>query len=395
MKLTSFVAFFGLVAATPLSSSNDPAGLQARGSCKFRDSRCCLPDEDHPYPDGFPKFDSKNHRTITVKAGKSIQKAINSAACGDRILVEAGTYAEQLTIKTDGIQLIGNNAILVPPKTAVKNTCSGLTGPNSEAGICVTGAGVKLAKFISEHRKVISVRTTVKNVVVAGFTVQKFSGINIAVIGAKNTQVVKNKVSDGGSYGALTLGSYNTIVAHNSVTSTQLGFIGICMDNFSDVLVSNNKITNQIIGLCVQTTSAKVQYNKVSNSCYGAIVDPGVKGPKVIHNYIGPSNPNCGQIGVGGILLDGSINTEVRDNLIEGQKNGGLGTGVIVVDEPCDQENPSLSCIVLGHKAIAKDNAILRNTFRNNDLDIYVSTTGTGNVVSCNECKTPGKYCKK
>ncbi|KAH6884597.1 pectin lyase fold/virulence factor [Thelonectria olida] len=393
MKIASvLVAFFGLAAATPLSSPNDPA---ARGSCKFKDSRCCLPDEDHPYPDGYPKFDAKKHRTITVKAGKSIQKAINSAACGDRILVEAGTYAEQLTVNTDGIQLIGNGAILVPPKTAVKNTCSGLAGPGSEAGICVTGSGVKLAKFITEHRKVISVEKTVKDVVVAGFKVQKFSGLNIAVVGAKNTRIVKNKVSDGGSYGALTVGSYNTIVAHNQVTSTQLGFIGICMDNFSDVLVSNNKITNQVIALCVQTTSAKVQYNKVSNSCYGAFVDPGVKGPKVIHNYIGPSNPNCGKIGVTGILLDGSINTEVRDNVIEEQKNGGFGAGVAVIDDECKAENDSLSCRLLGHKAIAKDNAILRNTFRKNDYDIFVNTTGTGNVVSCNECTLPSKYCKK
>lgn len=330
-----------------------------------------------------------------MKAGKSIQKAIDSASKGDRIIVEAGTYAEQLTIKKDGIYLYGKGAILVPPKKPVTNACSGLAGPGTQAGICVRGSGVKLDKFMSEHRKVLSVKTHVKNVVITGFTVQKFSGLNIAILGAKNTLVVKNEVSDAGAYGTLTAGSINTVVAHNKVTSSQLGFIGICMDNQSDVLVSNNKITNQIIGLCVQTTSSQVQFNKVSNGCYGAFVDPGVQGAKIIHNYIGPSFAGCGDIGVTGIFLDGPSKAEIRDNVIEGQKNNHKGAGVVLVDDPCSPRNSSLSCYYLGHAAIAKNNAIIRNTFLDNDYDIFLNTTGTGNVVECNKCTLPGELCPK
>ena len=41
---------------------------------------------------------------------------------GDRILVEAGTYAEQLTIECDKINLAGLSAILVPPGSPTQNT---------------------------------------------------------------------------------------------------------------------------------------------------------------------------------------------------------------------------------------------------------------------------------
>ncbi len=114
-----------------------------------------------------------DHGHIQVKAGESIQAAVDGAQPGAWIFVEAGTYAEQLTVQTDGIHLIGKGAILVPPSTPTENTCSGLAGPDTEAGICVTGQGIQLADFVVEHRKVLAVGTPVKDVLVTGFDVRK------------------------------------------------------------------------------------------------------------------------------------------------------------------------------------------------------------------------------
>jgi pectin methylesterase-like acyl-CoA thioesterase len=59
--------------------------------------------------------------TKFVRPGQSIQAAIDMANPGDRILVPPGTYAEQLTIDKDGIDLIGLGATLVPPASAAHN----------------------------------------------------------------------------------------------------------------------------------------------------------------------------------------------------------------------------------------------------------------------------------
>lgn len=261
----------------------------------------------------------------------------------------------------------------------------------------MAGSKISLADFKTEHRKVLSVGNPVKDVSVSGFEVKGFSGLNIAILGARNAQVVNNKLTDGKAYGALTLGSVNTFISGNVVSSTQQTFIGICMDNFADVFVSKNQISKQLIGLCVQTPGANIQYNEVSDCCFGAFVDAGVKGAKLRFNHFGPAPKTGCEAVAAGVFLDGTIKTEVTDNVIEGIKNGGTAAGVIIVDDPCNQTGPdlSLSCIVLGHAAVSSGNLVIRNTFSNNDLDIFVNTTGTGNTVQCNDCKAsfPAKLC--
>ncbi|KAJ3548198.1 hypothetical protein NM208_g1125 [Fusarium decemcellulare] len=388
------LVFLGNAAAFPFSDDSGSLDTRASGKCQWKDQRCCKGFE-YEAPEYSPGSHYPYRHTIYVKAHKSIQAAINKASPGDRIVVEAGTYAEQLTIKKDGIELVGRGAILVPPQKAVQNSCSGLSGPGTQTGICVTGSGVKLAKFRVEHRKVISVDKPVKDVTVTGFSVRKFSGINIAILGAKNARVTKNKLADGAKYGSLTLGSYNTLVFDNEVSATGLAGIGVCMDNFSGVKVVKNRVSNYGVGLCVQTNNADVQYNRVSECCVAIFVDPGVKGAQIRHNYVGKSNSLCP--GASGIILDGAINTQVWDNTIEAQHNNGMASGVVVVDDECPQTGPniSLSCLVLKHKAVSSGNVIVRNTLRNNDYDIFINSTGTGNVAKCNSCSLPKNLCGK
>lgn len=321
-------------------------------------------------------------KPIHVWAGQSIQAAINTAHYGCEIIVEAGTYAEQLTIQTDGVALIGRNAILVPPATPVQNECSGLAGNETQAGICVLGAGVELAPFIVEHRKVLSVVKPVKYVSITGFQVRGFSGENIAVVGAEDTKVTANYLYDGEQYGFLTAGSKNTLIAYNTVIATsQILFIGICNDDAYGAQVLENHVTGYYVGLCIQTHGAVVRNNDVSGCCIDAFVDPGVVGAQVQQNHFSNINPSCDLAnGGGGVFLDGSVNTDVRYNLIEGQSAGGLAAGVVLVDDPATG-------------SVASGNVVVDNTLRDNDLDLYVNTTGTGNVIANNQCSTPKELC--
>jgi len=319
--------------------------------------------------------------TKFVRPGQSIQAAIDVAHPGDRILVRPGTYAEQLTIAKDGIDLIGLGATLVPPPSAVQNECSGLAGPRTEAGICVHGTGIVLADYVVEHRKVRSVDRPVEDVSIAGFQVRGFSGENIAVVGARDARVIGNRLTDGEQYGFLTAGSNNTLVAGNTVASpTALRFIGICLDDVAGTQVSHNHISGYRVAICVQTPGGNVRHNDVRDSCIGADVDPGVAGAKILDNRIAGTNPGCATPDtpyIFGIFLDGAINTLVRHNRIEGQTAGdppdGYAAGVLVYDEGT---------------AVASGNVVTQNVLRNNDLDLAAPTVGTGNVFSGNSCTT-------
>lgn len=233
---------------------------------------------------------SANHpKTHHVHHGYSIQKAIDAANPYDQIIVESGTYAEQLTIGKDGITLIGHNAILVPPSSPSTNPCSGLTSDPStntvrQAGICITGSSIVFGPYNQEHTPVVSVGRRVKDVSVSGFSVTGFDGLNIAIVGAEDTSVCDNTLTDGGQYGALTVGSKNSVIERNTVISnppvapkTQLRFIGICMDDVSTVTIAYNSINGYNIALCVETNGADIHDNYVKNTCIGAYIDPGSK----------------------------------------------------------------------------------------------------------------------
>ena len=330
-----------------------------------------------------------NGGTIFVRHGDKIQKAIDAASRGARIIVGPGTYAEQLTITKDGIDLIGLGAILTPPSdpVPVSNYCSGLAGPGTEAGICVSGANINLAEYKVEHRKFISVDRRVQGVSITGFQVRGFSGENIAVVGAQDARVVGNRLTDGARYGFLTVGSNNTRASANTVeSSTALPYIGMCMDDLTSAEVSYNHIAGYEIALCVQTPSAEVHHNDVSSSCTGAFVDPGVVGAKLHDNRFRGTNPGCaekvdpktGLFFVFGIFVSGAVNTEVRRNRIEGQTGGGLANSFAVGLAVVDDESG----------AIASGNVVTQNVLRHNDFDLYIGATGTGNVVTDNRCTT-------
>ena len=300
-----------------------------------------------------------------------------------------------MNIKKDGIALVGQKGtILVPPEPPIpvekQNLCYGTAGPGTIAGICVAGKDVVLLPYPGqEHSKIDTVGRRVKGVSITGFEIRGFSGENIALYGAEDASIRKNKLVDGEVYGFLTVGSKNTDVRDNDITSTptdpsapyRFRFIAICSDNYEGSTVWHNDIDNYGIALCVQTNGANYQHNHVTNSCYGVFVDPGVKGAIVRHNDIGPTNPKCGTaFGFSsGIVLFGAIDTQVEHNDIKGQTLGAsatptnAGAGIAVLDVPGSP---------------ATGNRIIRNEAFDNDVDLANGAASTTNVFKKNKCAT-------
>ncbi|KAJ4358718.1 uncharacterized protein N0V89_003302 [Didymosphaeria variabile] len=332
-----------------------------------------------------------NGKIKQVGPGQSIQAVLSTASPGSTIFVKPGTYYEQLTITASGISLIGSDAVLVPPKTPTSNTCTGLAGNDTsglptQAGICVSGSDIQLGPFPGqEHRKVLSIGHPIKDVLIKGFTIKGFTGQNIAFVGAKNCRATKNVLVDGANYGFLSDGSENTVADNNVVTSeaVPLNFIGMCMDDQANPRIASNNISKYIIALCVQTNGARVQDNKVHDSCVGAFVDPGVKGAKVVGNHIDALNQACTFGLAAGIIVNGAQNTLVKENHVEGQKLE-EGAGIVVVDD-----TPSGS--------VASGNVVIKNVLWDNDVDIFLNTTGKKNVFAKNTCETsvPAELCAR
>jgi hypothetical protein len=155
------------------------------------------------------------------------------------------------------------------------------------------------------------------------------------------------------------------------------------MDDLAGAEFSNNDISGYSVGLCVQTPGARIRKNSVTNSCIGAFVDPGVTDAKLTKNNITALNPACSKADpAGGILVDGAIRAIVEKNIVEGQSLGGFAGGIVVVD---DMTTPTTF--------VASGNVVKHNILQNNDIDLFVNTTGTGNVVANNKCSTPAQLC--
>ena len=139
----------------------------------------------------------------------------------------------------------------------------------------------------------------------------------------------------------------------------------------------------------IQTNGAEIEDNEVSDACYGAFFDPGVEDVRFRNNKLFRAQPKCAPFGASGIILDGAIGARVEKNHVEGWKTDDPKTaGLVVADDPCNSELPSLACLAIGGPAIARDNRVKGNTLRDNTLDIFVNTTGTGNEFRRNDCDT-------
>jgi hypothetical protein len=351
-----------------------------------------------------PSF-ANNIPEVVVRKGQSIQAAINAAQPYTKIIVERGIYKEQLVITKSGIEIFGKPlARLYPPDVYTNNACTGIAGyvtdengvplpgnTPTQNGICIIG-DVTFGPFERDHLTAQTDKTTryVKDVKISGLEVKGFSGINIVVVGAEDALVEKNRLLGGKRYGFLTLGSKNTKLQKNGIIGTgisALSYIGACNDDVSNAMIWNNEVEGYIIGLCVQTNGADIRGNHVSETCFGAFVDPEVDGALIRWNHIRNSNLPCGYypgLAPVGINVAGAFNTEVRWNHVQNitafRAPGVKGIGIRVID----------------FEGAARGNTVRDNYLKLNDLDIQNVATGAGNVVKNNQCTTsdPVGYCK-
>ena len=84
------------------------------------------------------------HPTGAGKCYSSIQAAVDAAKDGDRIVIRAGTYVEQISIIDKDLTLIGQPGLVIQAPHAMQDTLSAVAGVEGRPIILVAGADVTL-----------------------------------------------------------------------------------------------------------------------------------------------------------------------------------------------------------------------------------------------------------
>lgn len=265
--------------------------------------------------------------TLTVKAGESIQAAVKRAAPGDRIEVEPGLYKETVFIDKDRIELRG---IVREGAWPVLDG----EGQRNDA-VLVSGHGVSIERL----------------------WVKRYKGNGIMTQGANNFRIAYNVVEGPTFYAIFPQFGQNGLVAHNIAfgaedaaiyvgmsrnvdvihNETYASNIGIESENSHDVLIDNNYVHDNTIGIATtllpglpvkEADRLIVRNNVVARNNMKNIAPPGA--------INGTAPPGLG------ILVLGTDHTTVEGNLI--RENDGIGVMVtetnFLLTAPDDRMDP-------------------------------------------------------
>ncbi|WP_431950255.1 right-handed parallel beta-helix repeat-containing protein [Actinacidiphila sp. bgisy167] len=316
-------------------------------------------------------------KKITVRAGESIQSAVDRAEPGQVIDIAAGTYQESVQISTPRLTLrgAGTGTVIKPSAKRTENACA-----KAGEGICVTGTAQKNASDV-----------TLDSLTVTGF---KKAGIHASR--ADGLKVLHVTAHDNKLQGILVEKSVRTVfrdnTAHNNAESGI--FLANSMDTEGGALetqgavIDGNKLTENRIGVGLRRVrGVTVENNQITGNCGGVFVvgDEGV--PRggaltVTHNTVTGNNKYCAPnarlpfIQGTGILLTGVektvvTNNDVRDNSGTSPMSGGIVLFGSVVGTS-NSENTIRDNVARGNKPADLANRDLKgkgNTFVNNTLE--------------------------
>lgn len=352
--------------------------------------------------------DAAVHR---VKAGESIQAAVDAASPGDTILVDPGTYQESgnatygLHVTTPNLRLIGkvNRGQGEAGKVRILHTGTQETGVYAAPAGCEYRDsecpdvldGFYLRGFTVEGFPVNGIQTRW----VDGFKFIRNESVNNLNNGIYPTLSANGLVRRNVSYGSLdtamwVAGSENVRVIGNEGYGSPIG-LEITVSN--NVQVTHNYLHDNTVGVGL------FHPNAAGNPPLPVMANWVIEGNTIVDNNLpNPAPPNSFQAGLSpgvGVLILGVSDHVVRRNIIEG--NDFTGIGVLGWCTAVSLGDPSRDCINRPPIAdpSANDNLITKNWLVDNGgnpppiglpgVDIlYIQTppieTGVGNCFTRN-----------
>ncbi len=341
-------------------------------------------------------------RTIHVHKGDSIQKGVNKADSGDKVLVDAGTYKEKshsclfasdqscaVVVKEKNIQLVGQGGDVTLKAKG-----------DQENGI---GIGKTLdPTCVSDKSK------RLKGSKVKGFTIKGFADNGLFLACAEKWRVTEVAAKKNLEYGIFPSHSVNGRVDHSFASGAN--DTGIYVGQSRDVRMDHNEAKKNVSGFEIENSSdVRADHNEATGNTGGILsftlpnLDVKANSDNQIdHNVVTannkantclePGDAVCGvPVGTGILLLAADANT-VTQNEITGNNSYGIGVASYCVTNPCppdididtDPDNNHVTSNTATGNGSAPDPNILPPPLDIFAKDLAWDGTGDGNCWSSN-----------
>jgi len=265
-----------------------------------------------PLPEELKRFGRPD---AVVKAGQSIQAAVDAASPGAVIHIEAGTYSQSVTVYKAGIKLIG------------------LTGPNGEGVVLENPGGVDCGIMVTDAGDGFALlNVTVRNFEENGVYLEQVDGFYIS-----NVTAIDNV-----EYGIYPVRSTRGVIERCSATGSE--DTGIYVGRSTGVTVRNCTAFGNVNGIEVHNCSnikllANESYDNVAGILVALLPAEAVNVSSGIlisgnhihdNNHVNFAEPGTSESFVpsgSGILVIGADRAIVEENRVTGNKLVGIALG--------------------------------------------------------------------
>jgi hypothetical protein len=332
-----------------------------------------------------------------VHPGQSIQAALDSASAGATVLLEAGTYYENVTV-TKPVTIRGIGQVVLRPSTTINdNLCTEDSdgapgGGQNNTGFCVLG---ELGPLDASGTP--TVVTPVPDVTIDHLRITGFQGQGVIGFGTDRFVVRRVESDHDGDTGLFFEYGTGTRIADNNVHDNGHAAVRVA-DSVGTQVLGNRIRSGQQGILDLESTGGVIAGNAITDTCLGIALfdatDPGPTGSMTVaNNQVTSNNRFCAaeegvpSISGVGVALIGATDVTVTRNLIahnigqndpvSGQPAAIGGDGVVLLD----------ATDVSGGNVAAR-NTITRNVIiGNTPLDVNDASTGI-NTFDHNWCLT-------
>jgi len=284
--------------------------------------------------------------TIVVHPGESIQAAVDRAANGDTIKLDAGTWTEAVCINGKGLTIVGAGRDLTKivwpnwgPNNPPPEPTTGLTCWRTWAGADLEGNPTTLRDDVSG----LFFLNPAGPVNVSGLQTVNHPANGIIVWGGNNANINNTKGTAHERYGVLAAASTNVVIQNNIEQGLDRGApfysgtagVSIGDSPYANANVAGNRITGYNLGVFIrESRSGVVSGNTVSGNCVGVLLfdDSATEIPNVNGHVLG-----------GNFTLTGNTSTANNRYCIAGrdgsQRVSGVGMAIVNADHVVVKSN--------------------------------------------------------